>query len=236
VIIADLYLRATFYGAGRRRSSGDGQAQALLIAVALLLAILAPIFAQLLYFACSRKREYLADASAARFTRYPEGLASALEKIAGHAAAHRKGVSRAVAPMYIINPLQAASGGGGWFATHPATAKRVEILRGMGGNAGWVDYDAAYRRATGSRQPCLDRQTLAAEPSVAARDPGPEAASKQDAVARGREVVDVLDRLAEFLFISCACGVRIKLPPDFEAPAVRCTRCGRNHQIRKRRD
>jgi heat shock protein HtpX len=236
VIIADLYLRSVFYGAGRRRSSGNGQAQALIVVLALVMAVLAPIGAQLLYFACSRKREYLADASAARFTRYPQGLAAALEKISDHAAAHRKGVSRAVAPMYIVNPLQATSGSGGWLATHPPTAKRVEILRGMGGNAGWGDYEAAYRRITGATEPCLDRETLASESSVAARGPSSEATSRQDAVQRGREVADVLDRLAEFLLITCACGVRIKLPPDFAAAQVNCTRCGREHQIRKRRE
>jgi heat shock protein HtpX len=231
VIIADLYLRSVFYGAGR-----NGQAQALIVVLALVMAVLAPIGAQLLYFACSRKREYLADASAARFTRYPQGLAAALEKISDHAAAHRKGVSRAVAPMYIVNPLQATSGSGGWLATHPPTAKRVEILRGMGGNAGWGDYEAAYRRITGATEPCLDRETLASESSVAARGPSSEATSRQDAVQRGREVADVLDRLAEFLLITCACGVRIKLPPDFAAAQVNCTRCGREHQIRKRRE
>jgi len=67
--------------------------------------ILAPIFAQLLYFAISRRREYLADASGALYTRYPEGLASALEKIANEE--HKvQAANQATAPMYIINPFQ----------------------------------------------------------------------------------------------------------------------------------
>ncbi|NLT27682.1 MAG: M48 family metallopeptidase, partial [Dehalococcoidales bacterium] len=68
-------------GGSRRDSSSGGAAQGIIMIVALLLMILAPIFAQLIYFAISRKREYLADASAAMYTRYPEGLASALEKL-----------------------------------------------------------------------------------------------------------------------------------------------------------
>jgi heat shock protein HtpX len=71
--------RRRYSGGGR----GGGQAQLIILVVAILAAILAPIMAQLLYFALSRKREYLADAGSARLTRYPEGLASALEKIAG---------------------------------------------------------------------------------------------------------------------------------------------------------
>src|SRR5689334_7051886 len=78
VLIAEIFLRGNFWG-GRRRSSKDsGGVELLLFVLALLLAILAPILAQMMYFACSRRREFLADASAARFTRYPEGLASAL--------------------------------------------------------------------------------------------------------------------------------------------------------------
>ena len=72
-----------FGGSGSsRRDSGGGAGQGIIMLIALLLVVLAPLFAQLIYFAISRKREYLADASGASFTRYPEGLASALEKIA----------------------------------------------------------------------------------------------------------------------------------------------------------
>ena len=108
VLIADMFLRSLWYGGGRRRSSssrGGGQAQLVILGVALLLAVLAPLAAQLLYFACSRRREYLADACGARFTRYPEGLASALEKIAAKAGQGSK-VNRSLAPLYIVNPLQ----------------------------------------------------------------------------------------------------------------------------------
>ena len=95
--------------------------------VALVLAILAPLIARLLYFACSRQREYLADASAAQFTRLPSGLASALQKISAQQEAKKIPVNRVVSPMYIINPL-AAAGSASIFGTHPPTAERIRRL------------------------------------------------------------------------------------------------------------
>ncbi len=237
VIAADTFLRSLWFGGGRRSGGrGGGQAELILALITLAAAILAPICAQLLYFACSRKREYLADASAARFTRYPEGLASALEKIAGGLTrASAKRVLRSLAPMYIVNPLQAASSSVGLFSTHPPTAKRVAILRSMGGQAGWVDYERAYKQVTGSGRDCLDRQTLASEQSVPARTPSAEPETQQGAIERAGQVTDLIDRLAEFLFLGCACGVRIRVPPDLERDAIDCPRCGRRHELTRAR-
>ena len=136
VLIADLFLRGLWYGGGRtRRSSrGGGEAAAVIAIAAIVLAILAPLVARLLYFACSRRREYLADASAAQFTRYPEGLASALEKIATYQTGQLQ-VSRAVAPMFTVNPLAAAGSAMSLFSTHPPTEDRIRVLRGMSGDA-----------------------------------------------------------------------------------------------------
>jgi len=236
VLMADLFLRMLWFGGGRRRGSGGGQGQAIVLAIALVAAILAPIFAQMLYFACSRKREYLADASAARFTRYPDGLASALEKISGDLVTalkskKKKDVLRAIAPMYIINPLQAASSAVGLFSTHPPAARRIEILRAMGGNAGWIDYDKAFRKVTGGEASGLDQKTLSAEKSIAAREATAEQDARKGAAARGREVADLIDRMVSFIIIGCPCGVRIKVPPEFKRPSVKCTRCGRDHKI-----
>jgi len=232
VLIADVFLRSLWYGGGgRRRSSssrGGGQAQAILMLVAVVLAILAPLLAQLLYFACSRKREYLADASGASFTRYPEGLASALEKISRQVGGAQK-VNRVVAPMYIVNPLQAGAAFS-LFSTHPSTEKRVQILRSMAG-AGLADYEAAYRKVHGGSARCLGARTLAAAESAAARAPSAAAESKQDVVVRARAVGDLVAGLANFLLIPCDCGVRIKVPPKFTRPSVSCPRCGREHAV-----
>ena len=137
VLLADFGMRMLFWGGGRRRSSSSGKgggAAALLMIAALVLAILAPLVARLLYFACSRQREYLADASAAQFTRYPAGLARALRKISQEQDPKQIPVNRVVAPMYAINPL-AAAGSASIFGTHPPTEERIRRLLEMQGQA-----------------------------------------------------------------------------------------------------
>ena len=138
VLLADAGMRMMFWGGGRRRSSSTsgkgGGAAAILMIAALVLAILAPILARLLYFACSRQREYLADASAAQYTRYPAGLANALRKIALQQDPQKIPVNRVVAPMYAINPL-AAAGSASIFGTHPPTEERIRRLMEMQGGA-----------------------------------------------------------------------------------------------------
>jgi heat shock protein HtpX len=138
---------------GRGRSSsrggrGGGIAQLLFVVIALVLAILAPVLAQLIYFAVSRKREYLADASSALYTRYPEGLASALEKLAA-STTQVKSANQATAPMYIINPLtKKGMSASDLTSTHPSIADRIRILRAMGG-ASLADYERAYQQTKG---------------------------------------------------------------------------------------
>jgi len=137
VLLADFGIRSLLWGGGRRRSSGNrngGAAMAVVMVVAIALAILAPILARLLYFACSRQREYLADASAAQFTRYPAGLANALRKIAMQQDPKQIPVNRVVAPMYAVNPL-AAAGSASLFGTHPPTEERIRRLMEMQGAA-----------------------------------------------------------------------------------------------------
>jgi heat shock protein HtpX len=235
VILADLYVRGMFYGSlfgGRRRSSnsqGGNNLQLILMIVGIVLAILAPLLAHMLYMACSRSREYLADASAAIFTRYPEGLASALEKIAG---SHVKlaSANRVTAPMYIINPTMKAHGGGSsLFSTHPPTKERVAILRSMGG-AGLNDYNNAYRAALG--KDVIGSTSLRSAEELKLRGIVPTAtATKVDLKKQTRAATDILHKLNKFLFIPCACGVRIKVPPTFAKEALSCPRCGKKHNL-----
>lgn len=133
-LVSDWMMRSFLFGGiggRRRRSTGGGQAGAILLLVALVLAILSPIIAQLVRLAISRRREYLADASAALLTRYPEGLASALETI----AADREPLevaNKATAHLYIVNPLKEHGGNvNKLFSTHPPVERRIEILRSM---------------------------------------------------------------------------------------------------------
>ncbi|MCX6771264.1 MAG: M48 family metalloprotease [Candidatus Micrarchaeota archaeon] len=124
-ILSDLGMRSVFWGGmrggGRGRDRGGGLA---LIGLAII--VLAPIFSQLVRLALSRQREFLADASGAQLTRYPEGLASALEKMknAGTMVQH---ASDATASLYFANPLSM----GGMFSTHPPMEERIKRLREM---------------------------------------------------------------------------------------------------------
>jgi heat shock protein HtpX len=133
-LMADFMLRLTYFGAGSRRSNrgkGGGAAAAIVYGLALVGAILAPIAAQLIRFAVSRQREYLADASGALLTRYPEGLARALEKIAADPDPLET-ANKATAHLYINNPLREhASWLNNLFSTHPPIAERVRLLRAM---------------------------------------------------------------------------------------------------------
>lgn len=137
VLLSDLFLRWTWWGGrgGRREERGGGQIQLIIFVVAVALAILSPLIAQLIKFAISRKREFLADATGAMITRYPEGLARALEKLAADTEPLEV-ANKATAHMYIINPLKEHEGTSrGWFAkmfmTHPPIEERVAALRAM---------------------------------------------------------------------------------------------------------
>lgn len=132
-LVSDLFLRFTFWGGGRRRDRGGGQAQVIMLVVALVLAILAPIAATLIRLAISRRREFLADADAAMLTRYPEGLARALEKLDGDQEP-LEAANKATAHLYIVSPLKGHPGHGRLallFDTHPPIEERIAALRAM---------------------------------------------------------------------------------------------------------
>ena len=134
VLLSNWFFRISFLGGRRRDSRGGGQIQIVLMVVGLVFLILSPIIAKLIQLAISRKREYLADASAALLTRYPEGLAQALQKISQHKQPLRR-ANKAMAHLYISSPF-----GGSkkfmakLFSTHPPIEKRVEALHKMGRN------------------------------------------------------------------------------------------------------
>lgn len=129
-IIADWFLRISLFGG---HGDNDNRGGVLVLVIALIMAVLAPLAAMLIQMAVSRKREYLADASGALLTRYPNGLASALEKI-GDDHSHLQHAHNATAHLFIANPFKGKEGAN-WlvklFSTHPPLADRVRILRGM---------------------------------------------------------------------------------------------------------
>lgn len=131
-IISDYFLRISYWRGRSRRDSRD-QKGSILFIFGILAAILAPIVATLIRLAVSRKREFLADASGALLTRYPEGLARALDKISADSNS-LKVANNATSHLYISNPLRGRESKN-WFArlfmTHPPTEERIRALRGM---------------------------------------------------------------------------------------------------------
>ncbi|MCX6761270.1 MAG: M48 family metallopeptidase [Candidatus Moranbacteria bacterium] len=129
-LMADWFRHWAFFGRrGGNDSEGGGQLRLILIVLAIILSILAPIAGVLMQLAISRKREFLADADGALLTRYPEGLASALEKISSDPTPLKE-ANRATAHLFISNPFKGAKVSK-LFMTHPPIADRVAALRGI---------------------------------------------------------------------------------------------------------
>ena len=231
VLLSQVFLRGMFYssltGGSRRRYSsgggGGGQAQLVMMVVAILAAILAPLFAYLLYFALSRRREYLADAGGARLTRYPEGLAGALEKISQNTVPLAT-ANKVTAPMYIANPLQKKGMKLSDFSsTHPPISERIKILRSMAAGAGFTDYSKAFSKVTGQKGPVPSLAMK--EESVSTRGASQADKPTKQAKKQMRDVGDIMRVVNGFLFLTCACGLKLKVPPNFAGKNIKCPRC-----------
>ncbi len=120
-IISQIFLRSLWFSGGR----GNDKGKAIFMLIGIVLAILAPIVVYLVQMSISRKREFVADASAVKFTRYPDGLIRALKKIKADYAPAEKKVSKAVAPLFISSPFGKLS------STHPPIEKRIQALERM---------------------------------------------------------------------------------------------------------
>jgi heat shock protein HtpX len=232
VLLADIGLRAMWYGGGNSRRSrdndgGGGGAQAILMIVALVFVILSPILAQLIYFALSRRREYLADASGAMFTRWPEGLASALEKL-GTNARVQADQSQVTAPMYIVRPLRQGEQRSltSAFATHPPLEARIRVLRAMGGGADYSAYDRAFSQITGKH--VIGARTLGATEQATTQPPaaGAPATDLPTSPQRLRAASDAYLAAAGYSRVQCDhCGAVLKLPAQHRDRAIVCPRC-----------
>jgi heat shock protein HtpX len=221
---------------GSRRSSrsGGGGGAAIVMVAALLLMILAPIFAQLIYFAISRRREYLADASSALYTRYPEGLASALEKLAT-SNVPVKNANQATAPMYIVNPFKSRGMKmNDLTSTHPPIQERIRILRAMAGNVSPAAYDQAFRSVKGAKSGIISPQAAPLVGAVSIRAPSADTTPLEPAteqITRAREVSDLMYKLDNYKVIDCDCGTRLKIPPALRGRTIRCPHCGRSYRV-----
>ena len=131
VILSDWFTRISFYGGRRGRDrDNDNNGNAIIMLIGLIFLILAPLFGQLMQLAISRKREFLADATAIEFTRNPDGLISALEKISADPN-ELKVANKATENMYIANPFRNKKKSSDLWSTHPSTEARIEALRNL---------------------------------------------------------------------------------------------------------
>jgi len=234
VLLSQVFLRGMFYSSmtgGRRRyssgSGGGGQAQLIMLLIAIIVAILAPIMAYLLYFALSRRREYLADAGAARLTRYPEGLASALEKIANDPSPQLAAVNKVTAPMYIANPVKKKGQRklSNLTSTHPPISERVRILRNITHGASFKDYSDAFSEVTHTKT-VVPTSALTKE-DIGLREASAEARKEERKQKQMRQVGDIMRMVNSFVFLTCLCGLKLKVPPNFKGNKVKCPRCKR---------
>ncbi len=130
VMLSDLFTRVAFWGGIRDNDDDDSKGNAILMLIGLIFLILSPIFGKLMQLAISRKREFLADATAVEFTRNPDGLISALEKISGDPN-QLKVANNATENMYIVNPFRKKKNSTNIWSTHPSTEDRIEALRNL---------------------------------------------------------------------------------------------------------
>ncbi len=262
VLLGDGARRMMFYGPRTRTSSrrGGGGGQAIILIVAVLLIILAPILAQFIYLAISRRREHLADASGAQYSRYPEGLASALEKI-GSSTQKLRTATQATAPMYFVNPLAVTARGlADLSATHPPISERIRILRSMGGMADLRAYDEAFQKVRGRAVGLIPFAAIqesgratakaAAEPvptrmrplPLPVDLPGPPvpgmtalapaaAAEAAGHAQRVRQTTDLLWKKQDYAIVDCPCETRLKIPPVHRRKKIDCPHCGRVHMV-----
>lgn len=238
VILSEIYFRGMWISGGGRRyssksSKSSGQAQLIIMIAAIVLAILAPLLARLLYLAISRKREYLADATAVRFTRYPEGLASALDKIS-QSTLDLPSANKVTAPMYIVNPLK----GKGMplsdlTSTHPSISERIRILRSISQGAGFIDYQTAFDKIKRKASPIIPASVLSSSEKVEIRKPGETTVTQDSTKQQKRTLGDLMMTVNNYSFLTCVCGLKIKVPAGFgtNKPQVICPRCGHKNTV-----
>lgn len=132
VMLSDMFSRYMFYGGNRRRNNDESKGNAIFMLIGLIFLILSPIFGKLMQLAISRKREYMADATSVQFTRNPDGLISALQKISADPN-ELKRANNSTAHMYIANPFRKSvkKNSSSLWSTHPSTEDRITALKNL---------------------------------------------------------------------------------------------------------
>jgi len=252
-VLADFALRMMRGSSSRTRSS-KSSGSGIILLIALVLMIISPIIAQILYFSISQRREYLADACAAQFTRYPQALASALAKISGSIHVYRD-ADKITSAMFIVHPLDTEeryknnySMFGNLFSTHPPTEKRIAVLSQMAG-ADFNAYNEAFKKVSGRRKPVLSKDELYGVKPLEIIKPEKENTNSnfvagavvtagvatladekiqktKEKLSRKRDAVDTLWKSNNYIFKQCECGTKMKFPQEYKGQKIQCPHCG----------
>ena len=178
------------------------------------------------YYKFLREREFLADATAARLTRYPNGLASALEKINDNMKKLSNNkiygfANPMIAPLYILNPLQSGR------KTHPQVAQRTAILHSMSTGADYTAYHKAYKKVIG-KDNLIPQAVLDKNETITIKEP--ESNTSDSLLDENKSSQE------ESKFILCDCSIKIKITPEFKQEEVVCPHCGSKHNISAAKD
>jgi len=228
VMLSHFFLRSFWLGGSSKKrysssTSSKGGIPILIIAVSL--SIFAPILARILYFSISRKREYLADASAVRLTRYPPGLASALEKISSSPLVMEH-ANKATSAFYISDPYLNKKNMFFSSGTHPPIEKRISILKSLSHGIDYINYQNAYTKfSNNKRSNIIPSSGLKDIKNLTQREPFND--TLPIGTLQGKhELGDMIRSINNFAFIACSCGLKFKIPPEFPKPEIACPRCG----------
>ncbi|HSD63856.1 MAG TPA: hypothetical protein VLB50_08650, partial [Ignavibacteriaceae bacterium] len=166
-------------------------------------------------------------------TRYPEGLASALEKIS-NCTDDLQSANKVTAAMYIANPLKKTGMKlSDLTSTHPPISERIKILRGMMYGAGFTDYQKSFSTLKKSSSSIIPPSGLKDTEKVPLRSAGEIQAEPLSAVDQKRNLGNIIMAVNDYSSITCECGLKIKLPSGFgmNKPEITCPRCGRKHMV-----
>ena len=237
VCVSDAIIRG-FARSRNRKGGGAG------LLIALILALISPILVKLLYLTISRKREYLADACACQYTRYPTGLASALNKISNFSFSGDKNAvikdekmnsGQVVSCMYIHNFLQKEKPNffDELFSTHPSTRKRIEVLKQMGASD-IEEYNKVYRAVVSDKalinNKNLIKMNIESIPIVAPLVEQTET-KEETRIIRQRKAKDGLKKAMNYKVIHCDCDTKLKIPPELQISEITCPNCNKVHKI-----
>ena len=221
---------------------GSAKVKILIIALTLLLLVFSPIMSRILYLFISQKKEYLADACAVQYTRYPHALATALVKISTSVFVLRD-ADKLTSSMYIVHPLDLEveqkefySMFKNIFRTHPPTEKRIEVLNRMT-CSDFNAYNAAFREISGKRRNIIDKKDLYNVKKQEIKKPERNyetdvngrhiylTAAIADMAERKREAEDIVWKAKNYIFKECECGTKLKFPHSYKGQKISCPHC-----------